>query len=160
MKQLLYFFLLIVTSFAIADDTPSSYQQAPAWLTDTRKAIESKDFDTARRILNENSEQKNSADWNNLMGFTLRKNHLLIWSNQKNTIKLHFKLIPNTKVHLSITVNFCCLKMIWQVQNQCSSALIKFVLSAVKNTEISRKVSKPSNLKNKLYGLLRFLYLP
>ncbi len=73
MKQLLYFFLLIVTSFAIADDTPSSYQQAPAWLTDTRKAIESKDFDTARRILNENSEQKNSADWNNLMGFTLRK---------------------------------------------------------------------------------------
>ena len=52
------FFLLIVTSYAIADDTPSSYQQAPAWLTDTRKAIESKDFDTARRILNENSEQK------------------------------------------------------------------------------------------------------
>ena len=83
------------------------------------------------------------------MGFTLRKNHLLIWSNQKNTIKLHFKLIPNTKVHLSITVNFCCLKMIWQVQNQCSSVLIKFVLSAVKNTEISRKVFKPSNLKNK-----------
>ena len=73
MKHLLYFFVLIIPFFATADDTPNSFQQAPAWLKETRKAINSKDFETAGRLLNENSDQKNSADWNNLMGFTLRK---------------------------------------------------------------------------------------
>ena len=57
----------------IAEDTPSNFQATPAWLSQTRQAINSKEFDLAIKLLKENTEQQSSADWNNLMGYSLRK---------------------------------------------------------------------------------------
>ena len=65
--------MLIIPLFAIADDTPSNYHPTPPWLTETRQVIKSKNFEAAIGILNKNAEQRNSADWNNLMGFAHRK---------------------------------------------------------------------------------------
>ena len=73
MKKLLLLSILFFPFLTIADDTPSNYQATPNWLSQTRQAIKSKEFDLAINLLNENSEQKQSADWNNLMGFSLRK---------------------------------------------------------------------------------------
>ena len=73
MKFLLITTALFFSFFALAEDTPSNYKQAPAWLTEARQAIKSKNYEAAIEILTRNAEQKNSADWNNLMGYTHRK---------------------------------------------------------------------------------------
>ena len=73
MKKLLLLSLFFFTFVAIADDSPSNYKMTPAWLSQTRQAIKSKDFELAIKLLNENTEQQQSADWNNLMGYSLRK---------------------------------------------------------------------------------------
>jgi tetratricopeptide (TPR) repeat protein len=73
MKFLFYLTVLFFSLFAYADDTPSNYQQTPTWLTEARQAIKAKNYEAAIELLNKYSEQKNSADWNNLMGYTHRK---------------------------------------------------------------------------------------
>jgi Flp pilus assembly protein TadD len=73
MKLLFTATILLFSLLAIADDTPSNYQQTPTWLTEVRQAIKAKNYEVAIEILAKNSEQKNSADWNNLMGYTHRK---------------------------------------------------------------------------------------
>jgi Flp pilus assembly protein TadD len=50
-----------------ADDSP------PEWFTQARQAIELKHYDVAIRVLKQ-VDQKRSADWHNLMGFSLRLN--------------------------------------------------------------------------------------
>ena len=73
MKKILLLSLFFSTFIAIADDSPSNFKPAPVWLSQTRQAIKSKDFELAIKLLNENTEQQQSADWNNLMGYSLRK---------------------------------------------------------------------------------------
>ena len=73
MKFLFALTALFIPLFALADDTPSNYQQSPAWLTEARQAIKAENFEAAIELLNKYSEQKNLADWNNLMGYTYRK---------------------------------------------------------------------------------------
>jgi len=73
MKFVIFISALFFSLFVIADDTPSNYQQTPTWLAETRQSIKSKNYDAAIRVLNDNAEQRNSADWNNLMGYTHRK---------------------------------------------------------------------------------------
>jgi len=73
MKKLLLLSILFFPFLTVADDSPSNFQATPAWLSQTRQAIKSKQFDLAIKLLNENSEQQQSADWNNLMGYSLRK---------------------------------------------------------------------------------------
>ena len=73
MKFLFITSALFFSFFSLADDTPTNYQQAPTWLTEARQAIKAKNFEAAIELLNKYSEQKNSADWNNLMGYTHRK---------------------------------------------------------------------------------------
>ena len=48
-----------------ADDAP------PAWFSQARQAIEVKNYDAAIRVLTQANERQ-SADWHNLMGFSLR----------------------------------------------------------------------------------------
>ena len=76
MKKLLLLSIFFFPLVTIAEDTPSNFQATPAWLSQTRQAINSKEFDLAIKLLNENTEQQTSADWNNLMGFSLRKKNL------------------------------------------------------------------------------------
>jgi tetratricopeptide (TPR) repeat protein len=73
MKKLLLLSIFFSPLVTIAEDTPSNFQPTPAWLSQTRQAINSKEFDLAIKLLNENTEQQTSADWNNLMGYSLRK---------------------------------------------------------------------------------------
>jgi tetratricopeptide (TPR) repeat protein len=73
MKKLLLLSIFFFPLVTIAEDTPSNYQSTPAWLSQTRQAINSKEFDLAIKLLKENTEQQSSADWNNLMGYSLRK---------------------------------------------------------------------------------------
>jgi Flp pilus assembly protein TadD len=73
MKFIIVFAVSLFSISAIADDAPSNYQQAPIWLTEARQSIKSKNYEAAIRLLTEHSEQKSSADWNNLMGYAHRK---------------------------------------------------------------------------------------
>lgn len=58
-----------VTSFA-ADSSPT--KSDPAWLTDARASIKSDNYEQALKQL-QSANEVNSADWNNLMGYSLRK---------------------------------------------------------------------------------------
>ena len=57
------------TSFA-ADSSPT--KSDPAWLTDARASIKSDNYEQALKQL-QSANEVNSADWNNLMGYSLRK---------------------------------------------------------------------------------------
>jgi Flp pilus assembly protein TadD len=58
-----------VASFA-ADSSPT--KSDPAWLTDARASIKSNNYEQALKQL-QSANEINSADWNNLMGYSLRK---------------------------------------------------------------------------------------
>ena len=76
MKKIFLILIMFFHNFSIAEDTPSTYQTPPAWLSQTRKAIKSKDFDFAEKLLIENIDQNQTAEWNNLMGYSLRKKNV------------------------------------------------------------------------------------
>lgn len=73
MNKLLLLSIFLFPFVTFAEDSPSNVQPTPLWLSQTRQAIKSKEFDLAIKLLNENTEQQQSADWNNLMGYSLRK---------------------------------------------------------------------------------------
>jgi len=58
-----------LVSFA-ADSTPT--KSDPVWLTDARTSIKSNNYEQALKQL-QSANEVNSADWNNLMGYSLRK---------------------------------------------------------------------------------------
>jgi Flp pilus assembly protein TadD len=58
-----------VVSYA-ADSSPT--KSDPAWLTDARASIKSDNYEQALKQL-QSANEVNSADWNNLMGYSLRK---------------------------------------------------------------------------------------
>jgi Flp pilus assembly protein TadD len=58
-----------LVSFA-ADSTPT--KSDPVWLTDARASIKSNNYEQALKQL-QSANEVNSADWNNLMGYSLRK---------------------------------------------------------------------------------------
>ena len=51
--------------------TKSTYKPPPAWLTEAKQVIKSGNYEDAIKILN-SADQQDSADWNNLMGYSLR----------------------------------------------------------------------------------------
>jgi Flp pilus assembly protein TadD len=53
-----------------ADSTPT--KSDPTWLTDARASIKSNNYEQALKQL-QSANEANSADWNNLMGYSLRK---------------------------------------------------------------------------------------
>lgn len=55
-----------------ADSSPSSGPATSTGLGQARQAIEVKDYDLAVKVLSQ-SDEKSSADWHNLMGYSLRK---------------------------------------------------------------------------------------
>ncbi|MEY3419136.1 MAG: hypothetical protein RJA46_907 [Pseudomonadota bacterium] len=56
---------------SVAADTPPA-KTDPAWLTDARASIKSNNYEQALKQL-QSANEVNSADWNNLMGYSLRK---------------------------------------------------------------------------------------
>ena len=73
MNKLFLLSIFLCPLLTIAEDTPNNFQPTPAWLSQTRQAVKSEDFELAIKVLNENTDQQSSADWNNLMGYSLRK---------------------------------------------------------------------------------------
>jgi Flp pilus assembly protein TadD len=73
MKKIFLSFLLLLSALgqAHAADTPPAIQD-PAWLTETRASIKSEKFDQAVTQL-QAANEPSSADWNNLLGYSLRK---------------------------------------------------------------------------------------
>ncbi|QWD84811.1 tetratricopeptide repeat protein [Polynucleobacter asymbioticus] len=69
-------FIFLVISIApwvvsvAADSAPT--RSDPAWLTDARASIKSNNYEQALKQL-QSANEVNSADWNNLMGYSLRK---------------------------------------------------------------------------------------
>jgi Flp pilus assembly protein TadD len=72
-KPLAVAILWAVSLASMAADTPSAPASATSSsLAQARQAIEAKNYDLAVKVLNQ-SDAKSSADWHNLMGYSLRK---------------------------------------------------------------------------------------
>jgi Flp pilus assembly protein TadD len=72
-SKLLALILLVTAPWMVsvaADTTPT--KSDPAWLTDARASIKSNNYEQALKQL-QSANEVNSADWNNLMGYSLRK---------------------------------------------------------------------------------------
>ena len=74
MKYLSFTFLLLLslmgTSWAAADIEP--VKSDPVWLTEAKASIKSEKYDQAVKQL-QAANETNSADWNNLLAYSLRK---------------------------------------------------------------------------------------
>ena len=73
MKYLLITFLLLLSfigNIQAADTAP--IKSDPAWLTESRASIKAEKYDQAIKQL-QAANDTSSADWNNLMGYSLRK---------------------------------------------------------------------------------------
>ena len=73
MKKLLPIILVLLsmTELSQAAD-PEPAKSDPAWLTETRASIKSDNYDQAIKQL-QAANETSSADWNNLLGYSLRK---------------------------------------------------------------------------------------
>lgn len=73
-KQLISIFLICAFSALAADSEPSkpAAKSVTELLQPARNAIKSGNYEKAVELLSE-ADQKKSADWNNLMGYSLRK---------------------------------------------------------------------------------------
>ncbi len=63
--------LLSMTGLSQAADTESA-KSDPTWLTEARASIKSENYDQAIKQL-QAANETSSADWNNLLGYSLRK---------------------------------------------------------------------------------------
>jgi Flp pilus assembly protein TadD len=71
--RILYLSIFLSLSFSVnAADTSPTSPASPGWLTQTKQLIAANNFDQAINLLLQASD-KQSADWHNLMGFSLRK---------------------------------------------------------------------------------------
>jgi Flp pilus assembly protein TadD len=64
------FFISMIGLSHGADSVPD--KEDPVWLTQARASIKSEKYDQAIQQL-QSANQTNSADWNNLLGYSLRK---------------------------------------------------------------------------------------
>ncbi|MDH4482017.1 MAG: hypothetical protein QE279_04840 [Rhodoferax sp.] len=65
--------LLLGLTFSVnAADTSPAIPTPPSWLTQAKQVIAEKKFNQAINLLSQASD-KQSADWHNMMGFSLRK---------------------------------------------------------------------------------------
>ncbi len=73
MRKIATTFLLLFSLLELshaADTAPA--KQDPVWLTESRASIRSEKYDQAIKQL-QGANETSSADWNNLMGYSLRK---------------------------------------------------------------------------------------
>ena len=74
MKKILLaaLFFLLTVGISQAADTAPPIKSDPVWLTQTRASIKSEKYNQAIQQL-QAANETSSADWNNLMGYSLRK---------------------------------------------------------------------------------------
>ena len=71
-KKLIALAIFCSATSAIAADMTPAGPAAPSWKSQTRQFIDAKNFDQAINVLLQ-ADEKQSADWHNLMGYSLRK---------------------------------------------------------------------------------------
>ena len=73
MKQLLPTIVLLFSMAGLSQAAdPEPAKSDPAWLTEARASIKSENYDQAVKQL-QAANETSSADWNNLLGYSLRK---------------------------------------------------------------------------------------
>ena len=100
MKKIFFILTMFFHIFSIAEDTPSTYQTPPTWLSQTRKAIKARDFDLAEKLLVENIDQNQTAEWNNLMGYSFRKKNIPNLAESEKYYQAALEIDPKHKVAL------------------------------------------------------------
>lgn len=68
---LVFLFVLSMVELSQAADSPP-VKSDPSWLVDSRSSIKAEKYDQAVKQL-QSANETSSADWNNLMGYSLRK---------------------------------------------------------------------------------------
>jgi len=95
MKYLSFMLLLILsllgTSWA-ADTAP--IKSDPIWLTQARTSIKAEKYDQAIQQL-QSASDTSSADWNNLMGYSLRKKQPPDYAGAEKYYQAALKIDPN-----------------------------------------------------------------
>jgi len=95
MKYLTVAFLLILSligSAWAADTAP--IKSDPAWLTQARSSIKAEKYDQAIQQL-QSANEVSSADWNNLMGYSLRKKQVPDLAGAEKYYQAALKIDPN-----------------------------------------------------------------
>jgi Flp pilus assembly protein TadD len=73
MKKLLAIIVLLLSMIGLSQAAdPEPAKSDPAWLTEARASIKSDNYDQAIKQL-QAANETSSADWNNLLGYSLRK---------------------------------------------------------------------------------------
>ena len=73
MKKLLAIIVLLLSMIGLSQAAdPEPAKSDPTWLTETRASIKSDNYDQAIKQL-QAANETSSADWNNLLGYSLRK---------------------------------------------------------------------------------------
>ena len=80
-----------------ADSAPA--KSDPAWLTDARASIQSNNYDQAIKQL-QSANEVNSADWNNLMGYSLRKKQPPDLASSEKYYQAALKIDPSHRAAL------------------------------------------------------------
>ena len=73
MKKIILSFVMLLSHAGLsyaADTSPA--KQVPVWLTQARESIKTEKYDQAIQQL-QSANETGSADWNNLLGYSLRK---------------------------------------------------------------------------------------
>lgn len=71
-KQIFFSAILGLSMTAMSADMTPAGPATPSWQAQTRQFIDAKNFDQAISVLLQ-ADEKQSADWHNLMGYSLRK---------------------------------------------------------------------------------------
>ena len=95
MKRLLCIFFLASINFSYADPTPPA-KSDPPWLVEVRASIKSGNYEKAIQQL-ENSNQTALAEWNNLMGYSLRQQKTPDLVGAENYYQTALKIDPKHK---------------------------------------------------------------
>jgi|APCry1669189241_1035207.scaffolds.fasta_scaffold01151_10 tetratricopeptide (TPR) repeat protein len=87
----LFFFCMIGLSHA---DDSAPKKSDPVWLTDARASIKAEKYDQAIQQL-KSANETNSADWNNLLGYSLRKKQPPDLAGAEKYYQAALKIDPN-----------------------------------------------------------------
>jgi len=95
MKNILLTLLIAIVNVSYADPSPPMNMD-PQWLVATRLSVKSGKFEQAIKQL-QDSNQVGSAEWNNLMGFSLRQKQPPDLVGAENYYQAALKIDPKHK---------------------------------------------------------------
>lgn len=95
MRSYLVVLFLSIINIANADVNPPAKGE-PVWLVETRAIIKTGNFEQAIQQL-QNANQTSSAEWNNLLGFSLRQQKVPDLLGAENYYKAALRIDPRHK---------------------------------------------------------------